>query len=605
MKSWKRLSEVARFALAMMLAVLMTLDSRPAWAAGTVSTLAGTGAAGFANGPGNVAQFNFPYDVAVDSLGNAYVPDYANHLVRKITPAGLVSTFAGTGVQGYADGPTATAKFNYPNSVAVDGSNNVYVYDVSGQRLRKITQSGIVSTLHSWTTLFLPQGLAADLAGNVFIADTFGNRIWKVTPAGAVSVLAGSGAAGWLDGPAATAKFRDPQGVAVDSTGNVYVGDTSNNRIRKITPAGLVSTLAGSGVPGFLDGSGAAAQFYAPDGVAVDSSGNVYVADHSNNRIRKITAAGSVTTFAGTGVAGFADGPALTVAKFASAPGVAVDGTGIVYVADTSNNRIRKIVDSTPPVLPCVAPPNTTMIAWYPFDETGGTTAANLATGNTGTHFGAPTVIPGKVGNALRFDGVDDFVESPSSIVTNIGPAGLPANCSGLYSTCRGDFSIDAWVRMPASSSNLIMPLVEKKVASGSTWIGYGFWIAIGRLGLQMADAGAGTGTTTYTSVPIPTLYNNQWHHVAVTVSRRGNPAGISWYLDGVVISTSNPTTPPTRYGSLVNSAPLRIGSTIPPTTPGWLWFKGDVDELEIFNRELTQAEVKSIFAAGTAGKCK
>jgi hypothetical protein len=158
---------------------------------------------------------------------------------------------------------------------------------------------------------------------------------------------------------------------------------------------------------------------------------------------------------------------------------------------------------------------------------------------------------------------------------------------------------------MPASSSNLIMPLVEKKVALGSTWIGYGFWIAIGRLGLQMADAGAGTGTTTYTSVPISTLYNNQWHHVAVTVNRRGNPAGISWYLDGAVISTSNPTTPPTRYGSLVNSAPLRIGSTIPPIMPGWLWFKGDVDELEIFNRELTQAEVKSIFTAGTAGKCK
>lgn len=248
----------------------------------------------------------------------------------------------------------------------------------------------------------------------------------------------------------------------------------------------------------------------------------------------------------------------------------------------------------------CVEPPNTTMIAWYPFDETTGTTSANLATGNTGNRFGGPIVIPGKVGNALRFDGINDYVESPSTIATNIGPAGLSATCSGSYSTCRGDFSIDAWVRLPPNTSNWILPLVDKQGQVGSTWRGYSLWVMFGSLTLGLSDGGVGTNTF-YTSSNIPNLYDNQWHHVAVTVRRQGSPAGISWYFDGVLISTSNPTIAPTRYGSLVNSSPLRIGSL----QGGWFWFKGDIDELEIFNRELTQAEVKGIFAAGVAGKCK
>jgi hypothetical protein len=248
----------------------------------------------------------------------------------------------------------------------------------------------------------------------------------------------------------------------------------------------------------------------------------------------------------------------------------------------------------------CVEPPNTTMIAWYPFDETSGTASANLATGNTGNRFGGPIVIPGKVGNALRFDGINDYVESPSTIATNIGPAGLPATCSGSYSTCRGDFSIDAWVRLPPTTANWILPLVDKQAQVGSTWRGYGFWILFGYLALNLSDGGVGTSTS-YISSQIPTLYDNQWHHVAVTVRRQGSPAGISWYFDGVLVSTSNPTIAPTRYGSLVNSSPLRVGSL----QGGWFWFRGDIDELEIFNRELTQAEVKGIFAAGDAGKCK
>jgi hypothetical protein len=289
---------------------------------------------------------------------------------------------------------------------------------------------------------------------------------------------------------------------------------------------------------------------------------------------------------------------------------IATNGTGVVIAwtstyQDGSNDGVYAQRYTLQPV--CVEPPNTTMIAWYPFDELSGMKAENLATGNTGTLGNSPVHIPGKVAGALRFDGYDDYVESPSTIVTNIGPAGLPATCSGSYSTCRGDFSIDTWIRMPSSSSNLIMIILEKEVSSGSTLTGYSVWIFNGYLILVLADGGAGNGGSNYTStqIPIATLYNNQWHHIAVTVSRRGNPAGIKWYFNGVLISTNNPTIAPTRYGSLANSAPLRIGSPPPPSLLGWLWFKGDLDEVEIFNRELTQVEVKAIFAAGTAGKCK
>jgi sugar lactone lactonase YvrE len=360
MKSLKRLGLIARLALATWLAGILLLNSGSALSATIVSTLAGTGVAGFANGPGNIAQFNYPYGVAVDSMGNVYVPDDANSRVRKITPAGVVSTFAGTGVQGHVDGPGNIAQFNQPNSIAVDGFDNVYVFDYATEYLRKITPAGVVSTLAgsgaqgsadgigAAASFYNAIGLAADGAGNVYVADIYNQRIRKVTPAGVVSTLAGSltGLTGHVDALGTAARFRSPQGVAVDSSGNVYVGDTHNYAIRKITPLGMVSTLAGTGVSGHLDGPGNIAQFELPWGLTVDGSGNLYVAD--KNYIRKITPAGVVTTFAGTGGNGFADGPALTVAQFGTPPGVAVDSSGNLYVADTNNQCIRKIVDSPP-----------------------------------------------------------------------------------------------------------------------------------------------------------------------------------------------------------------------------------------------------------------
>jgi streptogramin lyase len=185
--------------------------------------------------------------------------------------------------------------------------------------------------------------VAVDGAGNVYVADTKNYRIRKITPTGVVSTLAGSGTPGFADDTGPKARFHTPYGVAIDGKGNVYVADTFNHRIRKITPAGVVSTLAGSGTPGFADDTGPKARFHTPAGVAVDGAGNVYVADYINNRIRKITPAGVVSTLAGSGTKGSADDDTGPKAQFKEPFGVAVDGAGNVYVADYGNNRIRKI----------------------------------------------------------------------------------------------------------------------------------------------------------------------------------------------------------------------------------------------------------------------
>jgi len=316
-----------------------------------VNTLAGSGVAGSASGTGIAAQFNNPGGVAVDSAGNVYVADLSNHRIRKVTPLGVVTTLAGSGFSGFADGTGTAAQFNTPHGVAVDSAGNVYVADRNNQRIRKVTPTGVVTTLAGSTygsadgtgtaaQFRSPTGVAVDSAGDVYVADSENNCIRKVTPAGVVTTLAGS-TIGFADGTGTAAQFNGPIGVALDSAGNVYVADRNNNYIRKVTPTGVVTTLAGSGVSGFADGTGTAAQFNLPFGVAVDSAGNVYVVDRNNHRIRTVTPTGVVTTLAGSTI-GFADGTD-TAAQFNNPFGVAVDSAGNVYVADTFNHRIRKV----------------------------------------------------------------------------------------------------------------------------------------------------------------------------------------------------------------------------------------------------------------------
>jgi len=321
----------------------------------TVSTLAGQATGGFAEGTGEAAKFSEPSGVAVDTLGTVYVADKANHRIRKISPAGVVTTFAGTGATAFAEGNPGTATFFLPIGIAIHTSGFVYVADSGNNRIRKVTPSGIVATLAGSATgdwadgngasakFFGPSGIAVDSASNVYVGDTINQRIRIVTPAGDVTTIAGSGAADFINGTGAGAAFKYPSGVAV-ANGTVVVCDASNERIRKVTSAGQASTLAGSGAfTPFADGIGVAATFNSPQGVALDTDGNAYVADQNFHRIRKVTPAGVVTTFAGSGQGAFADGPAESAA-FKSPYGVAVDSALNVYVADTYNNRIRKVV---------------------------------------------------------------------------------------------------------------------------------------------------------------------------------------------------------------------------------------------------------------------
>ena len=375
-------------------------------APGDVSTLAGDGRAGYIDGAGASAQFTSPYGVAVDGSGNVYVAEITtrevrlSNRIRKIDSEGVVSTLAG-GTSGFADGPGTSAQFFAPFGVAVDGSGNVYVADRNNHRIRKIDSSGVVSTIAGTGTagfadgpgtsaqFNFPCGVAVDGLGNVYVGDCSNHRIRKVESSGVVSTLAGTGTAGFADGPGASAQFDVPYGVVVDGSGNVYVGDSNNHRIRKIDSSGVVSTLAGDGTSGFADGPGTSAQFNTPRGLAVDGLGNVYVADLVNHRIRKIDSSGVVSTLAGEGTPGFADGSG-TSAQFYLPNGVAVDGSGNVYVADAANNRIRKIAFTVATTTTTTTVPETTTTVPAPTT----TSAPTSTSAPTTTSAPATTVAP-------------------------------------------------------------------------------------------------------------------------------------------------------------------------------------------------------------------
>jgi sugar lactone lactonase YvrE len=316
----------------------------------TVSTLAGSATAGLSNGSGANAAFNSPSGTAVDAQGNVYVTDSFNHLIRKITPAGVVSTYAGSGALGFNGGTATTAQFYSPNGIATDVAGNVYVSDLGNNAIYKITSSGTVTILAgSGTAGYVngtgataafnaPQGLVADASGNVYVADQGNNRIRKITSAGVVSTLAGTGSGGNINGDGTTATFNRPYGLAIDATGNLYVTDQGNYAVRKVTSSGVVSTLVGNSVTtGLLN---------TPTGIAIDSQGALYIADKSG-RILTITAANVLYTLAGkANTSGFADG-SKTTAQFSGPTGIAVDASKNIYVADLNNNRVRKLVVTT------------------------------------------------------------------------------------------------------------------------------------------------------------------------------------------------------------------------------------------------------------------
>jgi sugar lactone lactonase YvrE len=404
--------------------------------AGVVTTVAGSGVAGFADGTGTDAQFFYPYDVAVNASGDIYVAEQASSLIRKISPAGVVTTFAGS-TYGGANGTGTDATFAYPQGLAVDASGNIYVADTSNHSIRKITPEGVVTRLAGSDVVggtpayadgtgtdakfSYPTGLTVAANGDIYVADSGNSLIRKVTPGGVVSRFVGSpGTFGYADGDGNIIRgaFGSISGFIISQNGDAYITDTNTNSIRKISPAGVITTIAGSGISGFADGTGTNAEFAGPQGLAVDASGNIYVADTNNQLIRKVTPTGVVTTIAGNpGIGGFADGTG-TDALFSNPNDVAIGPDGNIYIADFSSSSIRKV---TPGGV-------VTTLAGNP--------SSPGAADGTGTN----AQFNGPYGLAVDANGdiyVSDFYNhlirkvTPAGVVTTLAGSGAPGSADG------------------------------------------------------------------------------------------------------------------------------------------------------------------------------
>ncbi|MES2107128.1 MAG: NHL repeat-containing protein [Bacteroidota bacterium] len=323
--------------------------------AGHTYTFAGSDSQGLSDATGKKALFNNPNGIAIDAAGNLYVADQGNNAIRKITAAGVVTTLAGNGSAGAANGKGTAASFNNPIALTIDIAGNLYVADFNNNLIRKITPDGTVSTFAGTgaigfddgaanvATFNGPDGIVIDHAGNLFVSDNH-NVIRKILQDGTVSTFAGkviNTPPGFANGTGADANFYFPLGLAVDAADNIYVADNQNNMIRKITPGAIVTTVTGQLNKGSANGTPLSATFYHPTGVAVDASGNIYVTDNGNNLIRKISTSGDVSTVAGTGAVGGDDGKNQD-ATFRDIHGIAVNASGVIFVAD-GYSKIRKI----------------------------------------------------------------------------------------------------------------------------------------------------------------------------------------------------------------------------------------------------------------------
>ncbi len=331
----------------------------------TITTAAGSGREYSGDGgPATGAQLYGPEGAAVDAAGDIYIADTVDNVVRRVATDGTITTAAGGVNWGYSGdgGPATSAGIDLPAGVATDAAGNLYIADELDNVIRKVANGTITTVAGTGdydfsgdggpatsAELNMPQGVAVDAAGNLYIADTYNYRVRKVAVDGTITTVAGNGTAGFSGdgGPATGAQLNAPAGVAVDLAGNLFIADCGNNRVREVAPNGTITTVAGNGTGGYAGDGGPAisAQLNSPSGVAADGAGSLYVADTCNHRIRKVAIDGTITTVAGTGTAGYSgDGGSATVAQLNYPYGVAVDAAGRIYIADTDNNVIRLLV---------------------------------------------------------------------------------------------------------------------------------------------------------------------------------------------------------------------------------------------------------------------
>ncbi len=614
----------------------------------TITTMAGS-AEGYAEGTGAAALFNRPYGIAFDGGGAVVIADQGNYKVRKVFSNNSTSLLAGSNY-GNVDATGAAAKFGTVTAVARDGFNNTFVCDAENNSIRKITASGVVTTLAGGTSgtadgigtnaqFNRPYGLTIDAAGNLYVSDTFNHRIRKVTPAGVVTTLAGS-TQGFTNGTGEEAQFTHPFGIAVDAAGNVFVGE--GPRIRKITAAGVVTTFAG-GNAGFSNGNGTSAQFQnGLNGIAIDNSGNLFITDAFNYRIRKITPSGDVTTYAGLGYSGTTDGD-VSVANFSELSGIAIDkANNILYITDYGNNRIRKITPAAPATLPLISGVSATVVQnsatiYYTLTPNNGATTSvvkyglasdNLtgqvmgfsANGNTPAAGSAPinTLQP----NTLYYYQVE-ATNSAGTVSSSVGSfmtleVPVPATFPVEYDFENGLNSVSG--NMPFASNSGVSFVTDRhgnangavninNTGTTATIVGlpYGsaersvsLWIKLNSIRpdynflYSYGTPGNPEGAfLTPASVIHFAPSNNSalahgtgnWYHFVFTYN--GTTSKI--YRNGTLISTFDVT-----RNTANNSDIFRLGLSEGGAAS---YFNGAIDDLKIYNIALTDADVASLYA--------
>ena len=482
---------------------------------GVITTIVGTGAPGFSgdSGPAVSARLNAPYGIALDTNGNLYISDAGNSRIREVS-GGVITTIAGTDTSGFFgdNGPATGAELNAPRSLALDSASNLYIADSGNNRIRKVA-GGVIGTVAGTgvagfsgdngpavnAQLDVPCGLALDSAGNLYIAEYYNNRIRKLAN-GVITTFAGKGTQGFSGdgGPAVAAQLDDPFVLAIDSTGNLFIGDYGNNRIRKVAVSGTISTVAGNGTTGFSGdgGSAVSAQLHTPYGIALDSAGNIYTADYQNNRIRLISNS-LIGTFAGTGVAGFSgdSGPA-NVAQLNNPLAVALDSPGNIYIADFGNNRIRKVSGGT---ITTVAGNGT---AGFAGDNAAATSAA--LNGPSG-------VAPDTTGNLYIADSANNRIRkvSVSGTITTVAGNGTPG------------FSGDT---AAATSAQLNIPSAVTVDATGNLYIADSGNNRIRKVSGGIITTVAGNGTAGFTG-----------DNAAATSARLNSPGALAVTSNGTI----------------------------------------------------------------------